>query len=112
MLHFGIAIEFVIVVGVMLVVVVDGGECAEEQAADVGEDGGTSRGDAAFSEEDVESAEGVVDALGPLKIVSVPSERLTEVRRGSRCACGVAGAQAGGAITGKGGALASSGGAI
>src|ERR1700686_2853721 len=58
-----------IVIGVVLVVVVDGGEGTQEKAADVGEDGGAARGDAAFGEEIVESAEGVVDTLGPLEIV-------------------------------------------
>jgi hypothetical protein len=52
----------------MLVVVIDGGEGAEEQAADVGEHGGAAGRDASFGEEIVESAEGVVDALGPLEI--------------------------------------------
>jgi hypothetical protein len=63
----------------MLVVVLDGGEGAEEQAADVGEDGGAARGDAAFGEEIVEDAEGVVDALRPLEIESVPGEGDTKI---------------------------------
>ena len=70
---------FVIVVCVMLVVVLDGGEGAEEQAADVGENGGAARGDAAFGEEIVEDGEGVVDALRPLEIVSVAGEGDTKV---------------------------------
>jgi hypothetical protein len=97
-LHVGflfVLVGFLIVI-VILFVVLDGGECAEEQAADVGKDGSAARGDAAFGEEDVESAEGVVDALGPLKIVSVPSERLAEVRRRSLGVCGVTRAEAGG----------------
>ena len=63
----------------MLVVVLDGGEGAEEQAADVGENGGAAWGDAAFGEEIVEDAEGVVDALRPLEIVSVPGEGDTKI---------------------------------
>ena len=81
---------FVIVVCVMLVVVLDGGKGAEEQAADVGENGGAARGDAAFGEEIVEDAEGVVDALRPLEIVSAPGEGDTKifgVAPGSEPAC-------------------------
>jgi len=52
----------------MLVVVIDGGESAEEQAGDVRENGSAAWGDTSFGEEIIESSEGVVDALGPLEI--------------------------------------------
>jgi hypothetical protein len=49
-------------------------ERAEEQAADVGENGGTARGDAVLGQEFVEVAEGMVDALGGLEVVEIPGE--------------------------------------
>ena len=61
------------------VVSVDGGEGAEEQAVDVGKDGGATRGNAVLGEEFVEVAEGVVDALGGLKALGAANERLIDV---------------------------------
>jgi hypothetical protein len=82
---YGLLFRFLIVIGVMLVVVIDGGEGAEEQAADVNEDGGAAWGDASFGDEIVEGAEGVVDALGPLEIESITSEHLAKVLLSSGC---------------------------
>jgi hypothetical protein len=51
----------------------------------VGEDGGAAWRDASFGEEMVESAEGVVDALGPLEIECITSEHLAKVLLSSGC---------------------------
>jgi hypothetical protein len=61
------------------VVGVDGREGAKLEAADVGEDGGAARGDVVVSEEDIEVAEGVVDALGGLKALVTCEEGGFEV---------------------------------
>jgi len=51
-----------------IVVVVDGGEGAEEQAGDVGEGGGAAGGDAIAGDEFIKLAEGMVDTLSGLKL--------------------------------------------
>ena len=51
-------------------VVIDAGVSAEEQAADVGEDGGAARGDAVFGDEFKEIGEGVIDALRGLETLT------------------------------------------
>jgi hypothetical protein len=56
------------------VVSVDLGQCAEEQAADVGEDGGAARGDAVLGQEFVEVLQGMVDALGSLEAFEIADE--------------------------------------
>jgi hypothetical protein len=56
------------------VVGVDGGKGAELEAVDVGEDGGAAGGDVVVGEEDVEVAEGVVDALGGLEALVAGEE--------------------------------------
>jgi hypothetical protein len=94
----------------MLVVVIDGGEGAEEEAADVGEDGGPARRDASFGKEIVESAEGVVDALKPLEIERITSEHLAKVLLSSGCR--LVRAEPGGRIVREGAALASGRGAM
>jgi hypothetical protein len=95
---YGLLFRFLIVIGVVLVVVIDGGECAEEQAADVGEDGSAAWGDASFGEEIVEGAEGVVDALRPLEIERITSEHLAKVLLSSGCR--VVRAELGGRVAG------------
>jgi hypothetical protein len=90
--------RFRIVVTVMLVVVINGGEGAEEQAADVGEHGGAAGRDASFGEEIVESAEGVV------------GERFAEVSCSRRRS--VVRAEPGGRIAGEGAVLATGCGAM
>jgi len=63
--------------------IADGGEGAEEQAGDVGESGGASRGDLSAGEEFVECGEGVIDALGVLEVGGIPGEyrgKVLEVR--------------------------------
>jgi hypothetical protein len=60
-------------------VAVDGGEGAEEHAGNVGESGSAARGDASAGEEFVEGGEGVVDALGVLKVTGVFGEFRGEV---------------------------------
>ena len=62
---------FVIVIAETRVVVVDGGEGAQKETADLGEDGGAARRDATLGDEFVESAQGVVNALGTLKVEGV-----------------------------------------
>ena len=75
--RFGIVVCFVIAIAVG--VVVDGGEGAEEEAADVGENGGAAGRYASFGEEIVESAEGMIDALRVLKICGLTGKRLAKV---------------------------------
>lgn len=60
---------------------VDGGEGAEEKRVDVGENGSAARGDVVVSEELVEAAEGIVDALGGLEVLGVGEEGSLEVER-------------------------------
>jgi hypothetical protein len=60
-------------------VVVDSRESAEEEAADVGEDGSATGGDASLREEGVEGAEGIVDALGVLEARSLLGERFKKI---------------------------------
>ena len=52
-----------------------GREGAEDEAIDVGDDGGATRGDAAFGEEIVETAEGFVEGFGGLKLFAFTHER-------------------------------------
>jgi hypothetical protein len=66
-----------LVVGIELVL--DGGEGAEEQAADVGEDGGVAGCNAILSEEVVEFGEGLVDAFGGLEAAGFAREGGGEV---------------------------------
>ena len=51
-------------------VVIDRGVSAEEEAADVCEDGGATRGDAVFGDEFKEIGEGVIDALRGLETLT------------------------------------------
>ncbi len=53
-----------------MVVGVDGGEGAELEAIDVGEDGGATGGQVVVSEEYVKVAEGIVDGLGGLEALA------------------------------------------
>ena len=52
-----------------------GGEGAEDEAIDVGDDGGATRGDAAFGEQIVEIAERFVECFGGLKVFAFAHER-------------------------------------
>jgi len=52
---------------------------AEEQAADVSQNGSTARGDAVLGQKLVEVAEGIVDALGGLEALGIPDERSVDV---------------------------------
>jgi len=61
------------------VVVVDGGEGAEEEAVDESEDSGAARGDAVGGKEAVDIGEGEVDALGGLKILGPDKKIVGEV---------------------------------
>jgi hypothetical protein len=62
-----------------LIVRVDGGEGAEEQAVDISQNGGAARGYVVLGQELVEVAEGVVDALGGLEALGIPDERRVDV---------------------------------
>src|SRR5258708_27609789 len=62
-----------------LIVGVDGGEGAKEQAVDVSQNGGAARGYGILGQELVEVAEGVVDALGGLEALGIPDERRVDV---------------------------------
>jgi hypothetical protein len=53
--------------GVWVGIVVDCGQRSEKQAADIGEDVGATRRDAALGQECIEDAEGLVDAIGILE---------------------------------------------
>ena len=66
-----------LVVGIEFVF--DGGEGAEEQAADVGEDGGVAGCNAILSEDVVEFGEGLVDAFGGLEAAGFAREGGGEV---------------------------------
>jgi hypothetical protein len=106
-------LRFVIVVVIieMLIVVVDGGKCAEKETADVSEDGGATGRDASFGKEFVENAQGVVDALGALKVEGVPGELDSEVEFDG-ILCGMVRAEAGGRVVRERTALATGGGAM
>ena len=52
-----------------------GRESAEDEAIDIGNDGGATRGDAALGEEIVESSEGFVEGFGGLKVFGLAHER-------------------------------------
>ncbi len=56
-----------VVVGFRMEFLFDGGEGAEQQAVDVGEDGGASRGDAVLGEQQEELGEDLVDVRGGLE---------------------------------------------
>jgi hypothetical protein len=55
-----------------------GREGAEDQAIDVGDDGGAARGDAAFGEEIVQGAERFVEGFCGLKLFAFADERCEE----------------------------------
>ena len=77
----GFGLVFFVVVDVMLIIVVNGREGAEEEATDIGENGGAAGRDPSFGEKIVENGERVVDALGPLEIVGPGGQVLAKVRR-------------------------------
>jgi hypothetical protein len=58
---------------------VEGGKGAEEEIADVGEDGGAARGDAAFGEQQEQTAEEEVDFGGGLELPEFAGEGGAEV---------------------------------
>jgi hypothetical protein len=90
-------------------VVVDRGQGAEEEAADVGEDGGAAGRDASFGEEIVESAEGVIDALRILEFGGLTGEGLANIQRSRG---GVVRTKLRGNVRGEGAALTSGYGAM
>ena len=53
---------------------VDLGQCAQEQAVDIGQDGGTAGRDAVLGQEFIKVLEGMVDALGGLEALEVADE--------------------------------------
>ena len=63
----------------ILIVGVNGGEGAEEQAVDIRQDGGAARRDAVLSQKLVQVAESVVDALGGLEALGIPNERSVDI---------------------------------
>ena len=56
------------------IVGVDLGQGAEEQAADVGKDGGATRRYAVLGGEPIEMAQRIVDALGSLEVLRIPKQ--------------------------------------
>jgi len=62
-----------------LAFLLDGGESAEEELIDVGEDGGAARGDAVLSEEDHEFGEEVMNLGGGVELGEVAGEGGGEV---------------------------------
>jgi len=93
-----------------LIVGVDGGEGAEEQAVDVRKNGGAARGDVVLGEKLVQIAQGVVDALGGLEALGIPDERRVDVG-GFSLLLGseMVGTQAGALVRGEETALATGG---
>src|ERR1700737_478375 len=87
--------------------VVDGGEGTEEQAGDVGESSGATGGDLAAGEETKEMGEGMVDALGGLKVFGVLGEGVGEVLGVGGGRFGVTGAELGLRVQDEASALAS-----
>jgi len=69
-----------VVVGVALVVVVDGAVGVEELIGDVGQDGGAARGDAALGDLDKEIGEELVDREGGLELGEFADEFRGEIR--------------------------------
>src|SRR6266849_7017017 len=65
--------------GVRVEIIVDCRQRAEEQVADIGEDAGAARGDAALGQERVEGSEGIVDALRVLEAAGFLGEGRQEV---------------------------------
>src|SRR5579859_7223198 len=102
----------VVVIAAIFLVVVDGGEGAEQEVGDVGEDGGAAWGDAAFGEEMVEGAEGVVDALGPLKGEGAGGKSGREIFGVAGLGSGVTGAEGAVGVDRGHAALAAGGGAV
>jgi hypothetical protein len=64
---------------VVVELLVDRGEGAEEQAGDVSEAGGAATGDVAAGGEPKEMGEGMVDALGSLEVFGAHGEQVGEV---------------------------------
>lgn len=69
------------VAGVRTEFLFDGGEGAEKQAGDIGDDGGAARGDAVLGEEDEELGEDLVDVGGGGKLAEIAGEVGGEVGR-------------------------------
>jgi hypothetical protein len=67
----------VVVVGVGFVV--DGGEGAQEQIADIGQNRGATRSNLVLGKESVEFAEGIVDAHGGLKFFGLAGKGCGEI---------------------------------
>jgi hypothetical protein len=62
-----------------LVFLLDGGEGTHEQAGDVGQDGGATRGDTAFGEKSKEIGERAIDALGGVEGVASDGEEGAQI---------------------------------
>jgi hypothetical protein len=62
-----------------LVIVVNGGEGAEEEAVDISQNGSAARGYAIGGKKVIEIGEGEVDALGGLKILRPGEQNFGEV---------------------------------
>ena len=93
-------------------IVVDCGERAKEKTADVGEGGGSARGDASLRQQGVEGAEGMVDALRVLEAAGFLGQGSQEVGVVLVQRRSVIGAEPGGIVAGEGAALTSGGGAM
>ena len=94
-----------------LIVGVDGGQGTEEEAINVGEDGGAASGDAIGGEKFVKAGEGEVDALGGLEVAPVGDDDIGKVG-GLLLFVKMLRAEAGRAIVRKRAALAACGSAI
>ena len=101
-----------VLAGFGVLVLIDGGEAAEEKIADVGEDGSAAGRDASAGKKPVEGGEGIVDALGVEEVVGAVSEGGFEVLVVAGLGGGVAGTVGGFGIDDVGGALASGAGAV
>src|SRR5260370_12778193 len=97
--------------GVRVKIGVDCGEGAEEQVADVGEEGGGGGGDASLGHEGVEGGEGMVDALGVLEAAGFFGQGRQEVLGVARLGSRVSSAEGATRVGNHGTALAAGGGA-
>ena len=97
---------------VAIELVLDAGQSAEKQAGDVGESSGAAGGDVAAGEETKEMGEGMVDALGGLKVFGVLGEQVGEVVGVGGWRFGVAGTELGVRVLVEASALAAGGGVV
>ncbi len=65
--------------GLKVIFIVDGGEGAQEQIADVGQNGGATRSDLVLGKEPVQFSQGIVDARRGLKVFGLAGKSCGEI---------------------------------